>query len=152
VQILLLGLPIVGMLASFAMSGKQLSTYVWKSTEGRPLRRATSMCIAAMLGALLVISWTAPGANYRPIQPGERGTVQAGAVDTVPAPLRQAIPRSFTNPVPLPDVSPAPSAAGASPSPGASPSSEASPSASPSESSSASPSESPSAEPSPSPS
>src|SRR5438067_1161014 len=56
-QILLLGVPIVGLVASFAMSGRQLSAYVWKNTEGRPLRRSLALCIAAMAGALLLLSW-----------------------------------------------------------------------------------------------
>jgi len=75
VQILLLGVPTVGLIASFAMSGKQLGTYVWKNTEGRPVRRSLAMAVATVLGALLVISWMPPRGNYTPIQPGERGIV-----------------------------------------------------------------------------
>ena len=140
----------VGLIASFAMSGKQLGTYVWKNTEGRPLRRATSMCIAAMLATLLVLSWLPPAQKFRPIAPGERGTVQAAAVDTLPAPLQRAVPQSLTNAVPMPNVSPAP-IAGPTPAPTTSASPESSPSpadASPS----ASPSASPDSSPTPSPS
>jgi putative peptide zinc metalloprotease protein len=148
VQILLLGLPTVGLIASFAMSGKQLGAYVWKNTEGRPLRRSLAMCIGAMLATLLVLSWTPPAANYRPIQPGERGTVQAAVIDTLPPPLRQAIPRSLGAPLPLPDVSPA-TATGATPSPGAGASPDASPDATPSASPAASPTDQASPPPSP---
>lgn len=146
-QMLLLGIPTVGLVASFGMSGKQLAGYVWKNTEGKPLRRATSMCIAAMLGVLLLLSWIPPAQKFRPIEPGERGTVQAGAVDILPQPVQRALPPALKDPLPLPNVSPTP-INGATPAPSGSPSPGSSPPASPS----ASPSGSPPASPAPSPS
>jgi putative peptide zinc metalloprotease protein len=142
-QVVLLAVPTVGLVASFAMSGKQLGGYVWKNTEGRPLRRATSLCIAAMLATLLLWSWIPPAQKFRPIQPGERGTVQAGFVDTLPPPVQRFVPRAVKEPLPLPNVSPAP-IAGPTPTPIGSPSPGTSPSPSPSGSPPASPAPSPS--------
>jgi putative peptide zinc metalloprotease protein len=152
-QILLLGVPIVGLVASFAMSGKQLGSLVWKNTESRPLRRTLAICIGTMLFALLLYSWIPPPADYRPIGPTESGTVQVAVVDTLPPPLRKVVPQSFQRPLPLPSISPA-TLPGAAPSPsgGQSPSPGASPGTSPAASPGASPGASPNTGPSPSPS
>jgi len=141
-QIVLLGVPMVGLIASFGLTGKRLSTYVWKKTEGRPLRRTLAICIGAMLALLLVRSWTPPPADYRPIQPTERGTVQAAVVDTLPAQWQRSAPRFLGLPSPQPVVV----TAAPTPPAGTSPAASASPGASPS------PSASPSAQPTPSPS
>ena len=152
-QILLLGTPIIGLVASFGLSGKQLGAYVWANTEGRPLRRTLALCIGTMATALLLLSWIPPPANYKPIQPSERGTLPAGALDTVPAPVQKALPRLapfLQLPWNQPNASPATSP-GPSPSSAASPSSATSPAASPGASPAASPSASPPAGASPSP-
>ena len=154
-QILLLGIPIIGLVASFGLSGKQLGTYVWTNTEGRPLRRTLAMCIGTMAAALLLLSWIPPAANYRPIQPNERGTLPQAAVDTLPAPVQEVLPRIVPYGqffAPQPSASPATSPASTPSGSAATPGSAASPGASPTAAPSPSPSAAPTAGPSPSPS
>jgi putative peptide zinc metalloprotease protein len=151
-QIVLLGVPLVGLIASFGLTGKRLGSYVWTKTDGRPLRRTLALCIGTMLAALLVLNWIPAGQNYKPIQPNERGTLPAAVVDTLPPPVQRSAPQFLGLPSPQPTAAPsAGSSPNASPSAGSSPDATPSPSPSPSESPSPTPSESPSAQPSPSP-
>jgi hypothetical protein len=51
---------------------------VWKRTEERPAARGAFVLASAGLAAFLGYIWW-PNGEYRPIQPGEKGTIQ-GAV------------------------------------------------------------------------
>jgi putative peptide zinc metalloprotease protein len=66
---------------TFTKGGKRLAEGAWSWSEGAPLRRslvvAFAVVIAGIGGYVLL-----PNGEYRPIQPGERGTLQ-GAFEQV---------------------------------------------------------------------
>ncbi len=54
---------------------RQISTAVWRRTEGRPMRRGVAGLLALALVAGLVYVWWPREGSYRPIQPYEGGTL-----------------------------------------------------------------------------
>ncbi len=78
VQMLTLALPAVGMALSMSRAGSRAFVGGWHWSEGAPMRRLGVLSGTASLLALLAFVWY-PNGDYKPIQPGERGTVQ-GAV------------------------------------------------------------------------
>ena len=83
VQIVALMLPVAGMGAAFSSLGRRIAVTTWQRTEGNPGARAAATVVAAgALGFLGYLWW--PNGEYKPIQPGERGTVQ-GAVEQLSA-------------------------------------------------------------------
>jgi putative peptide zinc metalloprotease protein len=78
VQMATLGLPALGMALSSSRAGVRAFTGGWHWSEGAPLRRLGLVSGTAAFIALLGFIWY-PNGDYRPIQRGERGTVQ-GAV------------------------------------------------------------------------
>jgi len=131
-QVLLLSLPTIGL--AFIVFGviQRLVRLAWTRTRGQPFRRATSFAVMAAAASLLALAWIPPQAQYRPIRPGDRGTVPESFTNasTVLAPVVDPIGNSLARIVGGPVASPAPSSAAttASPSSAASPSPEASPS------------------------
>ena len=83
IQSIALVLPLAGMTYTFAKGSARLATGAWSWSEDAPLRRAlvvaSAVTIAAVGGYVLL-----PNGEYRPIQPGERGTLQ-GAIEQVKA-------------------------------------------------------------------
>lgn len=78
VQMISIALPVGGISLTFAKLGRRLSTGAWNWTEGKPaLRSAFALVAAALAGISAFVLW--PNGEYKPIQPGERGTLQ-GAV------------------------------------------------------------------------
>jgi putative peptide zinc metalloprotease protein len=81
IQSVALVLPLGGMTYTFTKGGKRLATGAWSWSEGAPFRRAVvvacAVAIAGVGGYVLL-----PNGDYRPIQPGERGTLQ-GAFEQV---------------------------------------------------------------------
>lgn len=75
VQIVALVLPLAGMVFTFTRTGKQLSVAAWRRTEGNPLLRAGSAITSVAAAGLVLFIWW-PNGDYKPIQPGERGTIQ----------------------------------------------------------------------------
>ncbi len=73
VQIAVLAIPIAGIVMMVVQLLRKLAAWGWRRTRGRPVRR--SLAVAGLLAgaAVLALSWI-PSRNYRPIQPGERGT------------------------------------------------------------------------------
>ena len=65
---------------------RQVATRVWRSTEGRPGRRAVAGLVAVALLAGLGWLWWPQENRYRPIQPYERGALS----DAVPAAMLPA--------------------------------------------------------------
>ena len=58
--------------------GRSVGAAAWRWSEGRPLRRG-ALCVGTLTAlGLAAFTWW-PNGEYRPIQPGERGTLQ-GAV------------------------------------------------------------------------
>ncbi len=78
-QMLILLLPAAGLVVTFARTGMRLGHGVWTKTQGKPTARLSSVLAGAALVAFVAWLWWPNGA-YRPIQPGERGTI-SGAID-----------------------------------------------------------------------
>jgi hypothetical protein len=78
VQMAILVLPALALVATFWMFFRRIAGAVWSRTEGNDTARAAFVAATAVAaGALAYIWW--PNGNYRPVVPGERGTL-AGAV------------------------------------------------------------------------
>ena len=76
-QLLMLALPAAGMALTFVRVGSRAGSGAWSWSEGRPERRAAVVTTATAAVALAAFTWW-PNGDYRPIQPGERGTIQGG--------------------------------------------------------------------------
>jgi putative peptide zinc metalloprotease protein len=77
IQMLVLALPIAGLAYTFWKLGWTIVAGAWVRTAEHPLRRgALALATAAAVG-VVVYNWL-PNGEYRPIQPGERGTLQGG--------------------------------------------------------------------------
>src|SRR5436190_3410613 len=77
VQLLILVLPVVGMALTTTRVTRRVGGAAWTATDGRPLLRMSFLGGATGLIGILAFTWW-PNGEYRPIQPGERGTVQGG--------------------------------------------------------------------------
>src|SRR4051794_28092846 len=77
-QLAILVLPTLGIGVTFGRMGSRFGRGAWRRTEGRPAGRMLLVAGAAAAVALAGYVWW-PNGDYRPIQPGERGTIQ-GAV------------------------------------------------------------------------
>jgi putative peptide zinc metalloprotease protein len=78
VQMATLALPALGMALSTSRAGTKAFQGGWRWSEGAPMRRFGLISGTAAVIALLGFVWY-PNGEYKPIQQGERGTVQ-GAV------------------------------------------------------------------------
>ena len=78
IQMCVLALPVVGIVYTLWKLWAKVLVTGWRRTSGRPmLRGAFTVAMAALTAG---VGWTwIPNGEYRPIQPGERGTIQ-GAV------------------------------------------------------------------------
>ena len=77
-QMATLALPALGMALSTSRASTRAFRGGWRWSEGYPMRRFGLVTGTATLIAVLGFVWY-PNGDYKPIQPGERGTVQ-GAV------------------------------------------------------------------------
>jgi putative peptide zinc metalloprotease protein len=78
VQMAILVLPAVAIVATFWLFFRRVAGGVWTRTEQKPAARGVFVVAAAAAFAFLGYIWW-PNGDYKPIQVGERGTVQ-GAV------------------------------------------------------------------------
>ncbi|MDX6401147.1 MAG: putative peptide zinc metalloprotease protein [Gaiellaceae bacterium] len=78
-QMLILVLPAIGIIATFWLLLKRVFGAVWTRTEGHPVPRGAFVVAVGTAAAFLGYIWW-PNGDYRPIQKGERGTIQ-GAVE-----------------------------------------------------------------------
>jgi putative peptide zinc metalloprotease protein len=70
-------LPALGMVVSSGRVGKRVGGGAWSWSAGSPLRR--TLVVTGSAAAVGLAAWTWwPNGDYRPIQKGERGTLQAG--------------------------------------------------------------------------
>jgi putative peptide zinc metalloprotease protein len=77
-QMLILVLPAVGLVVTFWLVLRRLFGAVWVRTEEHPAARSAFVLASGAAAAFLGYIWW-PNGDYRPIQPGEKGTIQ-GAV------------------------------------------------------------------------
>jgi putative peptide zinc metalloprotease protein len=78
IQMVVLVLPVAGIVYTLWKLGWKALVGGWRGTTGRPVLRSAN--VAAAAAAFAGVGWMwAPNGEYRPIQPGERGTLQ-GAV------------------------------------------------------------------------
>src|SRR4051794_32885183 len=80
VQLALLVLPCLGMVLTSGRVGGRVCRSAWCWSEGEPLRRGVLGISAVGAVGLAAFVWW-PNGDYRPIQPTERGTVQAAVRD-----------------------------------------------------------------------
>jgi putative peptide zinc metalloprotease protein len=76
-QLVVLCLPVLGLAVTFWRLGARVGVGGWRATRGKPVLRTafvTGLCAAAAAAAYV---W-APSSVYRPIQPGEKGTLSGG--------------------------------------------------------------------------
>src|SRR5437588_367915 len=73
-QMLILFLPAIGIVVTFWMLLRRTTRFVWRHSEGKPAARGAYLVAVGALGAGLGYLWW-PNGEYRPIQPGEKGTI-----------------------------------------------------------------------------
>jgi putative peptide zinc metalloprotease protein len=85
-QLLMLALPTFGLVLTFSRVGSRAGKGAWRWSDGHAERRALVVATATAGVALAAFTWW-PNGDYRPIQPGERGTIQGGlhSVDAIPS-------------------------------------------------------------------
>src|SRR3954451_4998150 len=77
VQMVVLVLPCLGMLYTAGRAGGRAGRGAWRWSDGSTVRRAPLLVGTATAVAFVGFLWW-PRGDYRPIQPGERGTIVAG--------------------------------------------------------------------------
>ena len=92
VEMLILLLPLMGMVYSIVRVGKRAGAGAWSWSAAHPARRGgLAVGTAAAVGVVAFLWW--PHGAYRPIQPGERGTLVSAARSIPQAPSgRAALP------------------------------------------------------------
>ena len=83
IQMAVLVLPPAGIVGTGLQLGRRILASGWTRTEERPFLRGAFVLSSAAIAAFAAFVWW-PNGDYRPIQPGERGTLQ-GAVAQVEA-------------------------------------------------------------------
>src|SRR3954454_9518175 len=78
--IVALVVPVGGIFYLLVRMVRRYVVRMWSRTKGKPRQRAVACVAMAGIAALLAYAWWPREGTYRPIQPGERGTVQ----DAVP--------------------------------------------------------------------
>jgi putative peptide zinc metalloprotease protein len=76
-QLCALVLPAVGFTLTFSRMFRRIGTFAWQRSEGHPRVRFGYATAAAATAALVAFIWW-PNGDYRPIQPGEKGTLASG--------------------------------------------------------------------------
>jgi putative peptide zinc metalloprotease protein len=92
-EMLVLVLPLMGMLYTFGRVGKRAGAGTWTWSAKHPARRA-GLALGTVVAAGVVAFLWWPNGDYRPIQPGEKGTL-VSAVSSLPKVTtgRAALPR-----------------------------------------------------------
>ena len=74
VQMIILVLPALAIVATFWLFFRRIAGAVWTRTEGNGAARGAFVGVTAVAAAALAYVWW-PNDNYRPVRPGERGTL-----------------------------------------------------------------------------
>ncbi|MDQ4019007.1 MAG: hypothetical protein M3188_04125, partial [Actinomycetota bacterium] len=74
VQMATLVLPVLGIVVTLGRGGKRMLAGAWRWSEGSAGRRALVAALTAGLVGLTAFVWW-PNGEYKPIQPGEKGTL-----------------------------------------------------------------------------
>lgn len=90
-QALFLVLPVGGIGLTFYQAGKRSITGAWRWSEGSAAKRGVVVVASAAAAAGIGALWF-PNGEYRPIQPGERGTVTGGVRAFAPEQVRTGRP------------------------------------------------------------
>jgi putative peptide zinc metalloprotease protein len=90
-QMVILVLPALGIVVTFWKLAQRIGVGAWTKTEGRPLARAALVTLASAAAAFLAYVWW-PNGDYKPIQPGEKGTIQGAVQQFSPAALKTGRP------------------------------------------------------------
>ena len=91
-QMVILALPLLGMVYSTIRVGRRAAAGALKWSSGEPARRAAVVLAGAGVTAGLAFLWW-PNGEYRPIQPGEKGTLVSGVRSLTQVPSgRPALP------------------------------------------------------------
>jgi putative peptide zinc metalloprotease protein len=85
-SIVAIGLPLLATIYLVVRVVRRTTTSAWRSTSGKPAKRAVAGVVAAALVAGLALAWWPREGTYRPIQATERGTL----FDAVPVAQRVA--------------------------------------------------------------
>ncbi|HEV7886901.1 MAG TPA: hypothetical protein VGO92_05025 [Acidimicrobiales bacterium] len=85
-QLVVLALPVLGIILMIVRVFQRSAQWAWRTTEGKPVLRSAALAAGAAVMVLLAMAWV-PNRNYKPIRPGERGTIGDGvaAVRELPA-------------------------------------------------------------------
>ena len=75
IQLAVLVLIPAGLLLTLLQLGRRVAERAWKATEDRPAARRMLIAVAAGAAAFTAYTWF-PAVVYRPIQPGEKGTLR----------------------------------------------------------------------------
>jgi putative peptide zinc metalloprotease protein len=76
-QLLMLVLPLAGIVLTTLRFGRRGMGGAWRATDDRPAGRAALLAGTVAAIGLAAYTWW-PNGDYRPIQPGERGTLASG--------------------------------------------------------------------------
>jgi len=76
-QMLVLCLPVLGLVVTFWRLGTKIGVGGWRATAGRPVLRGAFVLGVSAVAAGAAYLWV-PSSVYRPIQPGEKGTLSGG--------------------------------------------------------------------------
>jgi hypothetical protein len=90
-QMIVLVLPALGIVVTFWKLAQRIGVGAWTKTEGRPLARAALVTLASAASAFVAYVWW-PNGDYKPIQPGEKGTIQGAVRQFSPAALKTGRP------------------------------------------------------------
>jgi putative peptide zinc metalloprotease protein len=86
VQMAVLAVPAIGFALGYSRASTHVLRRAWMWADGEPQRRLAIVATCGAVVAVLALLWW-PNGEYRPIQPGERGTIQGGIaqLDAIPS-------------------------------------------------------------------
>src|SRR3954452_25228093 len=68
-------IPVAGVIYLLIRVARRSAAGAWAATAGKPLQRLLVGVLGAAVLAGIAYAWLPREGNYRPIQPGERGTI-----------------------------------------------------------------------------